>query len=165
MNRRMLTASLLSVALLCGVLATNASANTRWEVTLTVPQLDPQPNGLRIQFQNTGGIKAVTSKSQNIATIGCCGEGGAEVDITLVGKLPPGTRVTFNFEIFQAEAQAQFGGGIWSNDGNFLTGIDPADVLFGHKFPGLGTVGLVLLSLLTLGSGVYVLSRRQTAMA
>lgn len=150
------------VALLCGALATSASANFKWEVTITVPP-DTLPDDAHLIFQNTGGIKGVESKDANILNISA---NGNQVDLTFVGKLDPGTQVTFNFWRNASGAPpVLFNSGTWTNNEVVLGPISPTSVVIGPKVPGMGTLGLVLLSLLTLGSGACILGRRRTATA
>ena len=159
MYRRALASTFVAAALLCGVLSIPAYALTWYEVTITVPP-DTLPDDAHLIFQNTGGINKVQTKSDSILTISATGN---QVDLTFYQKLQPGSQVTFNFTTESAALPVVFSSGTWTNGGVELGPISPNSVSgIGTKIPGMGTAGLILLSLLILGSAVYVLARRRT---
>jgi hypothetical protein len=165
----MLTSSLLAAALLVGALCTSASANLAKEIQLLVPALDVeapvdtlQPNDAHLTFMNTGGIKGVESKSPYIDGIIINGE---TLEITFTDKLPANTVVVLNFDVTQDDPKLSFVNGIWTNNGIPIAPINPAHVRLLRKMPGASATGMILLSLVILGSGVYVLGRRRAAIA
>ena len=168
MNRRLSTLVLVAAAILTsGALVRNASAaQFLYEVRLTVPALPPdsiRANDAHLLFAGTGNsIKNATSKSGVIRTIAGTGNG---VDLTFSDKLLGGTVIVFHFEAdFN---NVTFNSGTWTNNGAVIRSLTVT--AFGLKpfvaTPGVSSIGLVLLSLLTLGSGIYIIGRRRSATA
>jgi len=73
------------------------------------------------------------------------------------------------FHFTSDNSPVQFLGGVWLNDEKVVGPVQPHEVLIRPKtepaVPGVNSVGLILLSLLTLGSGIFVLGRRRIATA
>jgi len=166
MSRRATVVSCLAAVVACGALFPIAEASApvdrRWEVTLTIPKMDPQPDAAVLLFQNTGGtIKFAESKSESLDAIAVSGN---EITIDFMEKLGPGT-VTFNFRTVAAPQQVAFDSGTWMNTDAPVGAISAAHVAVGHKVPAMNPGGLALFALLALGSGAFVIARRQTARA
>ena len=164
MTRKLSILALVAAALLCGALEASANGNFGWSATVTVPA-GISPDDAHLVFANTGGIGKAYSMDTDVATIST--SSGNTVDLTFDAKLAAGTVVQFNFETVAGNPAVVFDSGTWTNGGTVLGPISPADVSMGPGAvtPGIGTTGLVLLSLLTLGSGIYILARRRTATA
>ena len=166
MSRRAVIVSCLAAAIACGALCSTAGASAavdrRWEVTLTIPKMDPQPDAAVLLFQNTGGaIKFAESKSESLDAIAVNGD---EITIDFMEQLGPGT-VTFNFGTVAAPQRVEFVSGEWRSNDAPAGPVSAAHVAVGKKVPALGPSGLALFALLSLGSGAFVIARRRTARA
>ena len=166
MRRLLPSVVLLAAALMCGGLVSNASAvQTLYEVTLTVPNISPLPDSAVVLITNTGNsIKTVAAKSPWIVSAKSIGNG---VVLKFSAKLVQGTTVKFHFDAdFN---NCGFGGGSWLNGNTTIAALQAANFNIVIKnapaTPGVSSIGLVLLSLLTLGSGIYIIGRRRSATA
>ncbi len=166
MIRRMLTMSFLAVALLCGAMWTNAPAADgpfNWDVILTVPDLATQPDDAHLQLSALG-VKLGEIKSPFIASLAVNDD---SINVYLSQKATPGVLVRFHFS--SVDSPVTLLGGVWLNNEKVVGPVLPHEVQIRPKtepaVPGVNTVGLILLSLLTLGSGIFILGRRRTANA
>jgi hypothetical protein len=165
MTRKLSTLALLAAALLCGALEASANGNFGWRATVTVPQ-GVSPDDAHLVFANTGGIGKAYSLDTTLVSIST--SNGNTVDLAFHIKQVAGRVFQFNFETVAGNPAVVFSSGTWTNGGNVVGAISPADVSLIQiavtaVTPGIGTTGLALLSLLTLGSGIYILRRRRAA--
>ena len=166
MSRRAIVVACLATAFACGTRAPSAHAadpvDRTWEVTLTIPKMDPQPDAAVLLFQNTGGtIKFTESKSESLDAIAV---NGNQITVDFMEQLGPGT-VTFNFWTVAAPQPVTFDSGEWMSNDAPAGPVAPAHVAVGPKVPALSPSGLALFALLMLGSGAFLIARRQTAKA
>jgi hypothetical protein len=166
MIRKLVVTSIAAMALLCGGLSTNAGAEGglfNWDVILTVPDLATQPDDAHLQLSAIG-VKLGEIKSPFIASLAVNDD---SINVYLSQKATPGMLVRFHFT--SDNPGVEFLGGVWLNDEIVVGQVQPHEVLIRPKtqpaIPGVNSVGLILLSLLTLGSGIFVLGRRRTATA